>query len=102
MVDGSIPRFSCHAQNAIMKGVKVKIMKGLKAWNQVTGISPCQTMRSMVRSVWPSAHSAMALPCCVKEEGSRTAGRIYPCVQRIRDSPFDHDIREPIRSVIFS
>jgi hypothetical protein len=63
-VEGPIPRFSCHAQNAIMKGVKVKIMKGLKAWNQVTGISPCQTMRSMVRSVCSSAHSAMVLPCC--------------------------------------
>src|SRR3984893_9722025 len=31
-----LPRFSCHAQNPIMNGVKVKIMKGLKAWNQVT------------------------------------------------------------------
>ncbi len=42
----------------------MKIMKGLNAWNQVTGISPCQTMRSMVRSVCSSAHSAMVLPCC--------------------------------------
>ena len=32
-------------------GVKAKIMNGLKAWNQVIGISPCQTSRLIVRSV---------------------------------------------------
>ena len=74
-VEGSIPRFSCHAQNPITKGVKVKIMNGLKAWNQVTGISPCQTMRSMVRSVWSSAHSTIVLPCCSYVAQNNVVGR---------------------------
>ena len=58
-----------------MKGVKAKIIKGLKAWNQVTGISPCQTMRSMVRSVWPSAHNTMVLPCCSYVAQNNVVGR---------------------------
>src|SRR5438876_750015 len=62
-VEGSAPRAACHAQNATTKGVKAKIMNGLKAWNQVTGISPCQTIRLMVRSVKSSAHSAIVLSC---------------------------------------
>jgi hypothetical protein len=38
-VEGSLPRRACHAQSATMNGVKAKIMNGLNAWNQVTGIS---------------------------------------------------------------
>ena len=50
-VDGSVPRAACRAQSARTNGVKAKIMNGLKAWNQVTGISPRQTSRSTWRSV---------------------------------------------------
>ncbi len=38
-VEGSEPRRAWRAHNATTKGVKAKIMKGLKAWNQVVGIS---------------------------------------------------------------
>src|SRR5579871_4871762 len=57
-LDGSMPRLACQDHKAIIKGVKAKIMNGLNAWNQVVGISPCQMMRSMVRSVWSSAQRA--------------------------------------------
>src|SRR5499427_5911934 len=63
-VEGSLPRLACQAQSATTKDVKAKIMNGLNAWNQVTGISPCHKMRSIVRSVWSSAHNTMVLPCC--------------------------------------
>src|SRR6266508_3398045 len=39
-VEGSLPRRACHAHSATMNGVKAKIINGLKAWNQVVGISP--------------------------------------------------------------
>src|SRR5262249_25245731 len=63
-VEGSLPGFACQAQSAMTKGVKAKIMNGLNAWNQVTGMSPCQRKRSIVRLVWSSAHSTIVLPCC--------------------------------------
>ena len=46
-----MPRLACHAHSAMTKGVKAKIMNGLKAWNQVVGISPRQKMRLIERSV---------------------------------------------------
>src|SRR5271170_554755 len=58
-VEGSEPRRAWRAHNATTKGVKAKIMNGLKAWNQVIGISPLQNRRSMVRSVCSSAHSTI-------------------------------------------
>ena len=33
---------ACRAHSISTNGVKAKIMNGLNAWNQVTGISPCQ------------------------------------------------------------
>ncbi len=50
-VEGSVPRRACHTHSATMKGVNAKIMKGLKAWNQVVGISPRQKKRLIERSV---------------------------------------------------
>ena len=50
-VEGSDARRDWYAQNATTKGVKAKIMKGLKDWNQVVGISALQNRRLIVRSV---------------------------------------------------
>ena len=50
-VDGSVPRTACRAHSISTNGVKAKIMNGLNAWNQVTGISPRQTRRLTWRSV---------------------------------------------------
>src|SRR6476661_3894520 len=63
-LDGSARRFACHAHSATMNGVKAKIMNGLNAWNQVTGIAPHQMTRRTARSVESSAHSALVWPCC--------------------------------------
>ena len=63
-VEGSVRRRACQPHSDTTSGVKQKIMNGLKAWNQVVGISPDQNKRSMVRSVCVSAHSARVLPCC--------------------------------------
>ena len=52
------------AQNMTTSGVKAKIMKGLKAWNQVTGI--CQSIMPGIsaRLVKFCAHRLIVLPCC--------------------------------------
>ncbi len=63
-VVGSLSRLAWRAHKETTKGVKAKIMKGLKAWNQVVGISDDQENREIERSVKSSAHSAMVLPCC--------------------------------------
>ena len=41
-VEGSRPVAACRFHSASTNGVKAKIMNGLKAWNQVTGICPLQ------------------------------------------------------------
>ena len=43
--------FACDAQNATTSGVKAKIMNGLKAWNQVDGISQSRRPGMSRRSV---------------------------------------------------
>src|ERR1700724_3671903 len=63
-VDGSVPRAACRFHNATTNGVNAKIMKGLKAWNQVVGISAVHARKLTVRSVLASAHNAIVLPCC--------------------------------------
>ena len=48
-------RVGARATAVAVTGTSNQIMKGLKAWNQVTGICPAQNSRLMVRSVLPSA-----------------------------------------------
>ncbi len=50
-VEGSLPRLACQLHSAMRNGVKAKIRNGLKAWNQVTGISPRRRSRLIERSV---------------------------------------------------
>ena len=51
MLEGSVPRALCRAQNATMNGVKAKIMNGLNDWNHSAGISPRQNPKLKARLV---------------------------------------------------
>src|ERR1700691_4434490 len=63
-VDGSFDCFDWRAHKATTNGVNAKIMKGLKAWNHVTGISMLMRPGMSLRSVKFCAQRLMVLPCC--------------------------------------
>src|SRR6478609_8808645 len=59
-LDGSVPRFACHAQNMSSGMPKMKMMNGLNDWNQVDGIL---NPRIVGQRVFSSAHVCIELPC---------------------------------------
>ena len=63
-VEGSLDRRDWRAQSATTDGVNAKIMNGLNAWNQVTGICQSMTPGISLRSVKFCAQRLIVFPCC--------------------------------------